>query len=1132
MCQFCHLHLHTEYSLLDGVTKIDNLLSKLKDHGMDSCAITDHGVMYGAFEFWNKSKEYGIKPILGCEVYVSIGSRFKKETTDSGKRYYHLTLLAKNKVGYHNLVRLVSRGFKEGFYYKPRVDKELLSLYSEGLICLTGCPGSPVNQALLANKPDEAEDWVNFLGNEYDDLYFELMRSDIPELSGLEAKQLELNKQFELPYVATVDSHYVEPDDWKIQEIAWCIADGKQIQDPKRRQYGSREFYIKGEEEMKELFSDIPEAVSNTKQIADKVEKYDITFDRIQPQYYNIPKDTDSFTVLKEEAFEGAKKRYGEVTKEIEERLNYELEIIDQKGYNDYFLVVQDYCNWAREQGIMVGPGRGSGAGSVVAYALGIVNIDPLRWDLIFERFLNPERNSPPDFDIDFQDDRRDELFKYMSKTYGDDKTSFIGTFGRLKTKAAIRDVARVMGIDLSIADKLSKMVIVKFGRVHTIDRMMEEVPEFKQIIDSSPELQELSEHVRKLENISRHVSIHACGYLVTPKSIIDYVPVQKETKGGEKIVTQIEGWVVEYMGLMKFDFLGLSNLTIIQNTLKLIEQNTNEVIDIDSISLEDDTTFELFRQGNTTGVFQFESDGMKKYLRDLAPTNLEDLIFMNAAYRPGPMQYIPDYIKRKKGEQEVTYLHPDLKPILESTFGFAIYQEQVMRIAVDFAGYSLGQADMLRRAMGKKKPEVMAAEKENFVKLAHEKGHSKELAEEVFAYLEPFADYGFNRSHSACYSLIAYQTAYLKANYPLEFLAGIMQTDLGNADKISRDLIEAREMGVEVKPPDINFSLTDFTIEDSRSIRFGLSAIKGGSSKVMENIVQERIASGKFTSLDDIIRRVGTKKITKKDLEQLTKVGALDRFGTRNQILNAIPAIFDKIQKDEKNAQGGQTGLFGLLEEGGMSIANEVTPLPSVPKEDNQQRLIWERELLGTFLSEHPLDKHAKALLHSAIFSINSLLKHQPTGNNQLLCMITNKKVIYTKKSGKPMAFLALEDMTSKLDGIVFPNSYNRLIDQVVENTPIIITGTINDREGEKSIIVEDIQQIKDIPTKSSIAISIIGESNQDRLTELKDLIAKNKGTVELKIIYGSQTKRHQLVTKIKPTPRLVEVIKRYQIE
>lgn len=1149
---FTHLHLHTEYSLLDGVAKIDPLLKKVKESGMTACALTDHGVMFGAFNFKQACEYAGIKPILGCEIYIAERTRFDKQAGIDNKRY-HTTFLAKNQKGYHNLLKLVSLAQTEGFYYKPRVDKELLEKYSEGIIVLTGCMGSPINSAIADNNMEKAEEWLKFWKDNYEHVYVELMRYGYKPADDLVPIQLELAEKYKLPVVATCDTHYIEQEDYKIQEIAWCISDGTKLSDPNRRQYAAREFYVKTPEQMNELFSDIPEAVENTMKIADIVEEYSISFDRIQPKYPELPKSTTAQGILREKALTMAKDRYGKVTKQIEDRINYELKIIHDKGYDDYFLVVEDYCNWARAQGILVGPGRGSGAGSVVAYCLKITNIDPYEYDLIFERFLNPERPSPPDFDIDFQDDRRDDLFQYMSDRYGKENTAFIGTFGRLKTKAAIRDVARVMGIDLGIADKLSKMVIVKFGRVHSIDRMIEEVPEFKEIIDSDPRLQELAGYVRKIENIARHISTHACGYLVTPNPITNYVPIQKEGKGGDRVMTQFEGAQLEYLGLMKFDFLGLSNLTIIQNTLKQIKYTLNKELDIDTISYSDKKTFKLFQQGNTTGVFQFESDGMKKYLRELKPTKVDDLIFLNAAYRPGPMKYIHDYIERKYGRQKVEYVHKDLEPILKATYGFAIYQEQVINISVEIGGYSLGEADILRRAVGKKVPQVMAEEKKKFLKKAQENGYKKDIAEKIFAYMEPFADYGFNKSHSACYSVIAYQTAYLKANYPIQFLAGLMETDLGNADKITRDLKECREMGIEVLPPDINESFSDFKIEPGKKfedgkerIRFGLAAIKGIGHKIIDNIVKEReepsstsimlpgsdseeTQSKDFSSLDDLIERVGTSKLTKKCLELLIQVGAMNSWGNRNQLLAIMPAVFDRVVEEENKRKGGQGDLFGSLDE--VEIEKTKTQLPSMEPEENRQRIQWEKELLGTFLSEHPLTRYRKLLLNGNIKAIIDASKMKERDKAMVLSIITEKKVIYTKKDSKAMAFIQLDDGDDKVEAVVFPKTYERIRDLLIENIPIVATSLISFRDEKFSLIIDDIAMADNLSSEDNLTLDITGVKDKEEIALIKRVISENPGSeLKLEILYGSPYAKKTLVKTIASSPAAIEILKKYK--
>ncbi|MBN1331859.1 DNA polymerase III subunit alpha [Candidatus Dojkabacteria bacterium] len=1133
---FTHLHLHTEYSLLDGVSKIDPLLAKVKASGMTACALTDHGVMFGAFQFIESAHANGIKPIIGCEVYIAERTRFDKQPGIDNKRY-HTTLLAKNKTGYHNLVKLASLAQSEGFYYKPRIDKELLEKYSEGIIAMTGCMGSPMNQALLQGNEKKANEWVSFLKSNFDDVYVELMRFNYKPNDDQNPKRIEIAEKHNIPIVATVDAHYIEPEDYKIQEIAWCISDGTKLNDPNRRQYVSREFWVKTPEEMQKKFNDLPEAIENTMKVADSVEEYKIGFERIQPEFKDIPKGKTTKNYLFEKTLLGAKERYGKLDKKIKERINYELEIIHNKGYDDYFLVVEDYCRWARDQGILVGPGRGSGAGSVAAYSLKITNIDPYKYDLIFERFLNPERPSPPDFDIDFQDDRRDELFEYMNDRYGHDNTAFIGTFGRLKTKAAIRDVARVMGIDLSIADKLSKMVIVKFGRVHSIDKMMAEVPEFKQIIESDSKLQELAGYVRKLENIARHTSTHACGYLVTPTEITDYVPVQKEGKGGNRLMTQFEGGPLEYLGLMKFDFLGLSNLTIIQNSIKQIKYTQNKEIDIDAIPMDDKKTFELFQEGNTTGVFQFESDGMKKYLKDLKPESVDDLIFLNAAYRPGPMKYIPSYIERKFGREKVEYLHPDLEPILNTTYGYAIYQEQVINIAVKIAGHSLGEADMLRRAMGKKIPELMKVEKEKFIEKAQKNGYTKKTAEDIFAYLEPFADYGFNKSHSACYSVIAYQTAYLKANYPIQFLAGLMETDLGTSDKITRDLKEAREMGIDVLPPHVNESFVDFKIEPGKKfkdgkerIRFGLGAIKGVSNKIVANIVEEREENGDFISLDDLIERVGPSKLTKKVLELLIQVGALEGWGNRNQLLVTMPQIFDRVSSHEEKRKGGQDSLFGGLD--ASEIEKTTTQLPDITPEDDQQKIAWEKELLGTFLSQHPLTRFRKLLVNGRILSISDASLLRERDKAMVLSIISEKKVIYTKKDNKPMAFLQLDDGDDKVDGVVFPSTYERVRDALVENLPVVLTSSISFRDETFSLIIDDIAPAEMLPDEDEMTIDITGVKDKEELAQIKQIIKDSPGTeMRLKILYGVPYAKKTLEKTISPTDQALRFLKKYSV-
>lgn len=1134
MANFTHLHMHSEYSLLDGLSKVSAIVERVAELGMDAAALTDHGVMYGVYEFWKAAKAAGIKPILGVEGYIAHRSRFEKVPKIDNKRY-HVVLLAKNFKGYQNLLKIVSRSHIDGFYYKPRIDKELFEEYGEGIIGTSACLGGIVNRQLLNNQEKEATEWARFLNKHLDSFYIELQRNGIKLAEDLVPKQIKFARKLNLPLVCSCDAHYIHKKDWFAQEVLWAISDGRKMDDDNRRKAQSQEFYIKSADEVSELFKDVPEAVENTRKITEEIEEYEIVFDRIQPAYKKLKKNEEASDVLKKKTYEGAKVRYGKITEEIDERLKMELDLIDKKGYNDYFLVVHDYVIWAMERGILVGPGRGSGGGSVVAYCLNITNIDPFRFELYFERFLNPERPSPPDFDIDFQDDRRDELFTYMTQEYGKENTAFIGTFGRMKTRAAIRDVARVLDIDLEIADKLSKMVDVKFGKVASMSEMMESNTEFRDIINSDSQLKRLSEIVNTIEGIARHVSTHACGYLVTPTDIDDYVPLQKETRGGDRIITQIEGYSLEDIGLMKFDFLGLTNLTIIKNSLNLISASNNIDINIDEIPLDDEETFKLFEEGRTTAVFQFESDGMKKYLRELKPNEFEDIIFLCAAYRPGPMKYIPDYIARKYGKEEVEYLHEKLKPILKNTYGIAIYQEQVLRIAVDMAGYSLGEADVLRRAIGKKKPEVLAAEKEKFLKGCKNEGYSDKLAKELFSYIEPFADYGFNRSHAAAYALIAYWTAYLKAHYPVEFMAGLMETDIEVSDKITRDVLEADRMKIKVLPPHINKSDVSFTIESEQEIRFGLGAIKNVGVKIVKKIVEERNQNGKFRHLDELIERVGTHNITKKVLECLIKVGAMDQFGSRSQLLDIMPTIFDATSRREKQTLGGQAGLFDAPD---VDAEIEATPLPDVDEEGERDRLLWEKELLGTYLTTHPLKKYRK-FYGEEIKTVPTVKKLPENRNVKVGGMITEKKVITTKRGNKEMAFVKIECLEDSMEGVLFNGVYEKYRERIDLDKPFVFVGKVSHRDGRVSLLVDDLMSFTRFnPSvtngESQIELDITHESDPLKLKILKQIIVDNPGDNTVVIYYidrNGEKQKKVLKRKVALNETVRDFLKKYII-
>lgn len=1111
---FTHLHLHTEHSLLDGLIKVKPLVKKLKELGMNSCAITDHGVMYGLYEFWSECKANGIKPIIGCEVYVAPRSRFRRD-----KKRYHLTLLAKNEVGYHNLIKLCSLGHLEGFYTKPRVDRELLRKYSEGIIATTGCAASPVNKNLMSGKIKRAYSWAKFFKSIFSDFYVEVQKNGIAECENAIPLMLKLATDLELPVVATCDSHYLNKGDENIQEINWCIRDAKLMSDDTRNKKWSNEFYVKSDEEMRELFKDIPEAVENTQKIADSVEIYSIKYDRIQPLFWNKPDGISAKEILLDLCMVGAARRYPtpldhkgnvvcdewvdvkivhydalvkidlidskaspiqKVRKDILERLNYELEVIHNKGYDDYFLVVSDFQNWGKKNGILCGV-RGSAGGALSAYTCGITELDPLRWELYFERFLNPERMSPPDIDCDIDASRRHEVVEYIVDKYGQANCSLINALGRLKTRAAIRDVSRVMGIDLKLADQLSKMVIVKFGKPYSASEMMDKVEEFRTLVNSDPRLVNMIEVVKKIENMPRQTGTHACGLLMTPKPVMEYVPLQFDKE--HRVTCQLEMKPLEELGLMKFDILGLTNLSIISNTLKLISHYKKIDVDIWKLPQDDALTFQLLQRADTDAVFQLESEGMKKYLKELVPSTVDDICFMCAAYRPGPMQFIPPYIQCKHGLREPEYLIEELKPILSNTFGYAIYQEQVIRIAVDIAGYTLGQADILRRAMGKKVKEIMEGEKIKFVDGCIAKGFSEEVANKLFDYLLPFADYGFNKSHSAGYAMIAYQTAYLKAHYPIEFVAGLMQSDLLVPDKLKRDIQMAKDKSIEVLSPSINHSELIFSIESSNSIRFGLGGIKTISRNAMEQLIEER-KNGKYKNFDDFIVRMIALSVTKSCIETLVKVGACDEFGNRAQLLQMLPELFSKYSKKPRDAN--QEDLFSILilrDEPIQKIEVSATPLPLCEDIDNKTKVSWEIDYLGTFFSEHPLNIYQEKATEMSILPIENVHTLDVGSKVQLLAIMKTVKKIFTKKDGKPMAFAKFEDLSGEIEGVLFNTSYEKILQNLQKNNPganlkenevYYFTGKVSERDFVKSIMVDEMilisspDQLSTIPKKN----------------------------------------------------------------
>lgn len=1059
---FNHLHLHSEYSLLDGIAKIKDLVPRAKELGFKAIALTDHGNLHGSYEFWKLCKENDIKPIIGCELYLAPRSRHDKVHKIDDKPY-HLTVLAKNQKGYQNLIKLVSLAHLEGFYRFPRVDKELLEQYHEGLIVLSGCMSGIVSKHLLQDNWADAEKEAKWFRKVFGDDYFlELQRFEKQESIDLSNKIIELSKVTGIPLATSADVHYISNDDWEVQEVVWAVYDGKTLSDLHRRRAWTKELYLKSADELVERFKDVPEAIENTQKIVDSIEFVNMEYERVQPIYKDIPKGKTAKSVLSEKAYKGAKNRYGKLTKDLKERVDFELKIIDDKGYNHYFLVVGDIMQWSREHDIVVSC-RGSVAGSVVAYSLGITNIDPIVWELYFERFLNPERNSPPDVDMDLQDDARDQVIKYIEEKYGKENITAICTFGRLKSKAAIRDVARVMEIDLSIADKLSKMVQVLFGKTKSIDFMLENDSEFKSIIESDPKLMKLAEYVRKIEVNARHISVHACGYLITPEPVMNYVPLRRESKGGERIITHHEFVPLEKMGLMKFDFLGLANLTIIKNAIEKVRKKLgNNDYKVEDIPFDDKKTYELLTRGNTHGIFQVESEGMRKYLRKLKPQNMEDICFMLAAYRPGPMQYIDPYINRKYGREKVEYLIPEMEPIVQKTYGFAIYQEQVIRIAVDIAGYTMGQADELRRAMGKKIKEVMDAEEPKFKAGVLKKGFNQKIADQLWEYMLPFADYGFNKAHSASYAVVTYWTAYLKAHFPLEYMAALLEHHLQNVDEVRDDINECERMGIEVLPPDVNKSDVNFTIEEGKAIRLGLAAIKNVGTKPCEEIVKTRNdGNGEFKSLEDCFQRLNLHNINKKTIEFLIKVGAFDSLADRAVSLQLLAGLYDSHAKLQKEKEGGQTGMFevGLGLESGHNGVN-VT-FTGIPLATDAQKLAWEKELLGVYITQHPLKEIAEFMDVINAVDVGSLTIDFDGKIIKTVALISSLKRTVTKKDNKSMAILTLEGLNGKIPAVIFPRTYEQSGNEIDEGDIVYVKGTVTDREGSPNLLINEIKKI-----------------------------------------------------------------------
>ncbi len=1057
MPKFTHLHVHSHYSLLDGLPKIDELLDYVKELGMDSVALTDHGVMYGAVEFYKKAKAKGIKPIIGCEVYTAQEKLTDKRPGIDAARY-HLILLARNETGYKNLVKLVSIAHLDGYYYKPRIDDEVLEKYAEGLIGLSACVQGKIPRLLLANKYEEAE----ALAKKYEswfgkgNFYLELQHhQNVPEQETVNKKLIELSKKTGIPLVCTNDIHYLRKDDAEAQDILMLINTGADINDPERLSMTQDDFSMKSPEQMAEEFKHVPEALENTQKIADAC-NLTMELGKTKLPVFPLPEGKTEMQYLEELCWAGVEKRYGaNPDAKVAERLKYELSVIAKTGFAGYFLIVQDFVNWAKQNRIVVGPGRGSAGGSIVAYLSGITNVDPLKHNLLFERFLNPERISMPDIDMDFADRRRDEVIEYVAQKYGRDHVAQIITFGTMAARAVVRDVGRALQYTYSYCDQLAKLIPMGMDLAETLEK----VDEFKDQYESDPMAKRLIDLGKKLEGVARHASTHACGVVIAASSLNESgVPIQHPKESEVGILTQFEGHGIEDLGLLKMDFLGLKNLTIIEDTLARIYVLHNQLsIDMDKIPYDDKKAFELLQQALTTSVFQLESDGMKRYLKELVPSTFEDITAMVALYRPGPMQFIPDYIERKHGNQVIEYLHPKLEPILKDTYGICIYQEQLMKIAQEVCGFTLGEADVLRKAVGKKIKELLDAQETKFVQGAIKNGASKKVAEELWQWILPFAAYGFNKSHSAAYATIAYQTAYLKAHYPVEFMASVLTSEKADVERISFLIDECKKMNVEVLAPNVNESLKNFTVvPDKNQIRFGLLAIKNVGVNIVDAIVEERKNNGPFKSIGDFIHRIKSKDLNKKSMEALIKAGAFDQFEERNKLLQNLEKMLEIARENNKNANSNQMGLFANTSS---KLANNDIKLDPAPPAPELERLGWEKELLGLYVSSHPLNSYKKILATKTtpIAKVDAKMVNQKKVFGGLVSSI--KKII--TKNGKPMLFMKLEDLTGKMEVVIFPNLLEKNPRALQENKIILVAGRVDDRNGEIKIVADDAQEI-----------------------------------------------------------------------
>ena len=1053
---FTHLHVHTEYSLLDGSSKIKELTARAKELGMDSMAITDHGVMYGVIDFYRAAREVGIKPILGCEVYVAPGSRFDRESGAGEDRYYHLVLLAENNTGYKNLMKIVSKGFVDGFYYKPRVDLKLLTTYHEGIIALSACLAGEVQKYLVRGMYEEAKRsalrYHEIFGKDH--FYLELQDHGMPEQKMVNQGLLRLSQDTGLELVATNDIHYTYAEDAKAHDILLCIQTGKKVTDEDRMRYEGGQYYCKSEEEMRKLFPYAQEAIDNTHKIAERC-NVEIEFGVTKLPKYQVPEGFDSWTYLNHLCREGFKTRYPDDNGNLSRRLDYELGVIRTMGYVDYFLIVWDFINYARSQNIMVGPGRGSAAGSIVSYTLGITNIDPVRYNLLFERFLNPERVSMPDIDVDFCYERRQEVIDYVVRKYGKDQVVQIVTFGTLAAKGVVRDVGRVLDLPYAMCDSIAKMIPNDLGM--TLDKALTANPDLKKLYNEDEQVKYLIDMSKRLEGLPRHTSMHAAGVVIGSRSIDEFVPLSRAADG--TITTQFTMTTIEELGLLKMDFLGLRTLTVIQNAVRLAEKDYGIKLDMDHIDYNDKKVLESIGTGRTEGVFQLESGGMKSFMKELKPENLEDIIAGISLYRPGPMDFIPRYLKGKNDKKSITYECPQLEPILSPTYGCIVYQEQVMQIVRDLAGYTMGRSDLVRRAMSKKKTAVMEKERQNFVygnkkegvKGCIANGIDEKTADHIYDEMIDFAKYAFNKSHAAAYAVVSYQTAYLKYYYPKEFMAALMSSVMDNVSKFSEYILTCRRMmDIAILPPDINEGESGFSVSGN-GIRYGLSAIKSVGRPVVDAILEERKKNGVFSSMEDFINRMTNKEVNRRTIENFIKSGAMDSLpGTRRQKVAVAPVLLDNKARERKNAWEGQMSLFDLVSE--EEKKEYQVSFPDVGEYSKEELLAFEKDILGVYISGHPLDDYEGIWRKNITATAADFIVDEETeeaavkdGMKAVVGGLVAGKVVKTTRSNQLMAFITLEDLMGSVEVIVFPKNYEADRDILTEDSKIFIKGRVS---------------------------------------------------------------------------------------